>query len=88
MRSLSVHTLDLYSPCTTPWPWDELTIDTLKIADLRKLPRPSKGQCAVIRCKELDTSLMPKGKVSEASGLKHDWPHLCPDPTYTAAPRQ
>ncbi len=40
---LSVGSLSLQSDthANTPWPWDELTIDTLDIADLCKLPDPS-----------------------------------------------
>ncbi len=43
ITSLSVRSLALQSDthANTPWPWDELTIDTLYIADLCKLPDPS-----------------------------------------------
>ncbi len=43
LRSLSAPSLALQSDthANTPWPWDELTIDTLDIADLCKLPDPS-----------------------------------------------
>ncbi len=42
-QSVEVPSLTLQSDthANTPWPWDELTIDTLDIADLCKLPDPS-----------------------------------------------
>ncbi len=42
MPSLTVRNLDLQTSqhASTPWPWEELTIDTLDIAELCKLPMP------------------------------------------------
>ncbi len=57
LSSVDLCTLELQSDthANTPWPWNEITIDTLDIADLCKLPNPSGGEGRPRRviCREL-----------------------------------